>query len=243
MQDATNKALDKIKKLLALAERAGTPEEAGTAFATAQRLMTAHAISEAQVRAAATLAGYQADEPIVARIVWSRTGSQIPTWIFVVVNAVAVSNGCSPLCCSGRAAVKAWGAASGLDATETLIGPITGQIDALAKCSGLSGRTALNNFRLGAAQVVAARLQRARAAALAETRALAESAPHVEAEITALALRSVEGALKAATSRMHVDVPGIRKVSSSSSYDADARAAGQAAGARVNLSASKGLRS
>ena len=49
----TNKILDRIRKLLALAEGAGTPEEAGTAYATAQKLIAQHALTDEQVRAKA----------------------------------------------------------------------------------------------------------------------------------------------------------------------------------------------
>ncbi len=67
MNTATNdKILDRVRKLLALAERAGTPEEAGTAYATAQKLIAQHALSDEQIRVARLReTGGPVDEPIV----------------------------------------------------------------------------------------------------------------------------------------------------------------------------------
>lgn len=231
---------DKIAKLLRLADRAGTPEEAATAFALAQQMMTNHAITEAQIAAAAAAEGCRTEEPIVSRTIWAAKSGQMPSWVSVLAACVCAVNGCAPLIRRDRAAkgpvIVAWGTSADLSRAESLLSSVIGQIDALAKRSGYSGRTALNNFRIGACDTVNARLKAGRAKALSE-------AAKPDCAITTTALAVVQGAGKRADLAMRSEVSGIR--SGGRSYfnrDADARAAGQRAGHSVNTSAAGALR-
>lgn len=234
----TDKAADKIAKLLRLADKAGTPEEAATAFSLAQKMMTAHAITEAQARAAGKAAGACNDEPIVSRIVYAHKSSSLPTWIACLASAVCAANGCAPLASQekGRRTIKAWGTSSDLTRATDLLASVIGQIDAMAKASWCRGRTALNNFRLGAMEVVCKRIEGARKEALAE-------AADPECEVTAQALALVKSAGERADAVLRREVSGIRKASSVSfRTDRSARNAGRAAGSRVNVSGGRALR-
>lgn len=80
--------LEKIRKLLALAANAGTPEEAASAAALAAKLMEAHQIEEAQIQidaGAEKLTGY-GHRPIPIN------NSQ---WAQYLISAVATANRCT----------------------------------------------------------------------------------------------------------------------------------------------------
>lgn len=252
---STDKILDRVRKLLALSERAGTPEEAGTAFAAAQRIIAQHALSEEQIRQARIRecggAG-RADEPIISRLIWATSGGGgVPTWVAIVAGVLADVNGCDALVYRTSASIKAWGRASDLELVHELLGAVVGQIDAMAaRCPLARGRTGKNNYRLGAAQTVCDRLRAAAAEARRALEATAAeqdaAAPPVVAEVTALALRALDDRVAVAGAAMRAEVAAagskIRSARSSrTTFDGAARAAGRADGARVNLSRSRAL--
>ena len=256
MNTATNdKILDRVRKLLALAERAGTPEEAGTAYATAQKLIAQHALSDEQIRVARLReTGGPVDEPIVRRVVYVSQVLQMQTWIGILGGCIADVNGCDLVigCMRDikdpRKAVRmmeGWGRASDLAMVEELIRIIAGQIDTLCDQSPFAGRTARNNFRLGAVSVVCDRLRAAAREARKAIEATAAtqdaSAPAAIAEVTAIALRSLDNRHTLATAAMRKDCPNLRTVKSSARSDYAARSAGRAAGARVSVTRSKAL--
>jgi hypothetical protein len=247
----TNKILDRIRKLLALAEGAGTPEEAGTAYATAQKLIAQHALTDEQVRIARLReTGGPVNEPIVSRIVHMTQTPQMPTWLGILGQCLADVNGCDMVqghTFNGKSVrtLKAWGRESDLAIVEELLRIIPGQIDVLCARSLFTGRTARNNFRLGAVSMVCERL---RLAARQARKAIEESAakqdasaPAIVGEVTALALRALDDRHALATAAMRKDCPNLRTKSSSSRTDHAARAAGRAAGAQVSVTRSKAL--
>lgn len=251
---ATDKILDRVRKLLALSERAGTPEEAGTAFAAAQRLIAQHALSEEQIRQARIReVGGRPDEPVLSRLIWGADGGGgVPTWVAILAGAICSVNGCDALVYRSTASIKAWGRASDLEIVYELLGAVVGQIDAMAaRCPVARGRTGKNNYRLGAAQVVCERLRQAAAEARKAIEATAAeqdaTAPEAAREVTALALRALDSRVATATGAMRAEVAAagskIRTAPRArSSFDGAARAAGRADGARVNLSRSRALR-
>lgn len=83
------KIIDKIRKLLALAEGASTPEEAETAFEKAQALMRQHAIEEIQV-------GQREGRgiEIVTRKIALKERDEIRKAKLVLVNGIAAANRC-----------------------------------------------------------------------------------------------------------------------------------------------------
>jgi len=85
-----DKIIDKIRKLLALAERGGTAEEAESAFAKAQALMAKHAIDEARLVAA----GQAPSEEIIKHVVHVRSRDEIKRAKFLLLHHVAKANHC-----------------------------------------------------------------------------------------------------------------------------------------------------
>lgn len=173
---------ERIAKLLALADGAGTPHEAATALSAAQTLMTRHSISQEQIAAAeAQRNGARVDEPIVSRIVYVYNKGHAVLWIewlavtIVQCNQGAVRNAWAEDN-SQRKALRMFGTARDLDMMATLMQGIVGQIEALrdrwSKATGNTGRTERDQYCRGAATTVIARLKaavkEARAAALSE---------------------------------------------------------------------------
>lgn len=254
-----DKILDRVRKLLALAEGAGTPEEAGTAYAQAQKIIAAHALTEEQIRQARLRETGRPDdrEPIVKRIVYVSNGGTMPTWIGVLCNVLSEVNGCDA--CQGHAfgqaarevggkkdhvrTLEVWGRASDLEIVAELLSIISGQIEALCVASGFHGRTALNNFRLGATGVVCSRLRLAaqQARRTLELEAAKETTP-AAGEVTALALRTLDDRNKMAEAAMRAAYPKMTAGRSSSSrVDYAAREAGRKAGARVAISRQRSI--
>jgi hypothetical protein len=85
MKDMTENEtrVEKVAKLLAKAERAGTPEEAETFFAKAQELMSKWAIDEASVRAAQ--GGYTRGDVIERRIKLNTTYAKVDASLMATV--------------------------------------------------------------------------------------------------------------------------------------------------------------
>src|SRR5690606_35943284 len=123
--------------------------------------------------------GDPTDEPVLSQIVYASTGPKIPGWISILAHAIAESNGVEDvrIYLHGPAArehgansdeiraIKAWGRASDLEIVAELLRLVAAQIDDMCSRSGFEGRTARNNFRLGAAQVVCRRVRDAAGAA------------------------------------------------------------------------------
>lgn len=258
----TAKALDRVRKLLALSEKAGTPEEAGTAFAQAQKIIATHALSMEQIRQARLreAGGSAVDEPLVERILFVASGSSTPTWVGVLAMAIAEVNGCDVVWSTrfGPAArevgakagvdavkvLRGFGRASDLEVVEELIRLIVGRVNELVKTCGWTGRTALNNYRLGAVTSICERLREAAKAARLALQASAETHDAGNAaatSCTSLALRTLDGRLERAKTELRAKVPGLRTRSSSSTVDLGARADGRAAGRTVSLSRSRAI--
>lgn len=252
MHDDTAKAIDKVRKLLALAAGAGTPEEAAAAFANAQRVAARAALTEEQVRLA-SLPSYAAagrNVPTVARLVHVAEGS-VATWRALLCGHLAKANGCSYVVYNGRntaadgtyqavKGLKVWGRETDLDIVAVMLDTIGGQIDALAKRAGVRGRTGLNNFRLGAVQVIGERV--AKAAAEARKALEAEVLMDQPGGCTALAVRNLDNRVALAEAQRKADIGPITRRRTSSRVDDYAREAGRRAGAVIGLSPSKALR-
>lgn len=249
-----DKILDRVRKLLALAERAGSPEEAGTAYATAQKLIAQHALSDEQVRVARLReTGGPVDEPIISSLIYVSPVPQMPTWLGILGGCIADVNGCDvvisnmyqPEVRKRVRMLKGWGRASDLAMVKELLRIISGQIEALCDVSPFSGRTARNNFRLGAVSVVCDRLRvaarEARKAIEATAAQQDAGAPAAISEVTALALRTLDNRHALATAAMRKACPNLTTRSSSARSDHAARSAGRAAGARVGITRARSL--
>lgn len=177
------KIIDKIRKLLRLAESSDV-NEAATAAGAAQRLMEAHQIDQAMVALEDEDAptGSGEDEPIrqfddeEALHVWARLAS----WKLQLTWAVASVNGCRTFQgytwdkSKGRSmrTIGIVGRPSDVATVRYLCTYLLAEIDRLCKsASGGKGRTWANCFRLGAVHEVRRRLQEAKRRARMEARA------------------------------------------------------------------------
>lgn len=85
------KVIDKIRKLLSLAENGGATEhEAELAFQQAQRLMAKHSIDEARM----ALAGVRASEAIIKHVVHLGARDEIKRAKLLLIGAIARDNNC-----------------------------------------------------------------------------------------------------------------------------------------------------
>jgi hypothetical protein len=180
------KIVDKIKKLLRLAESANV-NEAATAAGAAQRLMEAHQIDQAMVALEDDDApvGSVENEPVrqfdddEALHVWARLAS----WKLQLAWTVASENGCRTFQShvyshkQGRylRTIGIVGRPSHVATVRYLFAYLMAEIDRLCRKSGRGkGRTWANSFRLGAVHEVRKRLAQARRKARQEARAKLE---------------------------------------------------------------------
>jgi hypothetical protein len=88
-----SKIIEKIQKLLALAEGAGTEEEAETVFAKARSLMVQHAVEEMDL----VKSGHAPTEKIVERHVTLRARDERRKAKSILLNSIALANRCKVL--------------------------------------------------------------------------------------------------------------------------------------------------
>ena len=163
-----DKALDKIRKLMAKANDPCNVHEAAAAAEAAQRLMLLHKIEEAE------LAGVETpdDEPITDMDLLADSRQVAPTsWQQILLGAIARSCFCRLIVTRSAAGVKGrlqvFGRRSDLDAVAYLYRAVSNQINALCDAWGRVydvTRGDRNGFRYGAAVTISNRMQQARQA-------------------------------------------------------------------------------
>lgn len=257
----TDKIADRIAKLLALAARAGTPEEAATAAAQAQALAERHGIDQARIDAAnEARSGVSTEAPIIRRDVFTFAGRSCPTWIGTLSMAVTACNRCSVFQSHGvaGACLTAYGREADLQVVEALMRVIVAQIDRLcdewvAECrSDRGGRSSRDSFRKGASATVNARLREAvkEAQALALGEASKESGgfalpaagsgeaatpgPSTSLVHVTAAIATLEQVRQRSEAKMREENK-LRSRSCPGASNAGAAAAGRKAGQRVHL--------
>ena len=230
----TEKIVDRIRKLLALAGNNTNPNEAANAAAEAQRLMFAHKIAEAMVDSAPEELRERA-EPHVVDPEESNKTSIMPTWMGCLMAAICKTSFCEPIQLKregGIACFSIVGRRSDVEATTYLYRYLRNEIDRLCReANGGFGRTWVNNFRMGAVAVVGVRLSESRAEQLRQFKTAADLGN--AGATTALAIvnrqaMEVADAFKKA-------YPRVRQAGGSYRRDADGRAAGERAGAGIGL--------
>lgn len=232
--------MGKIRKLLALAQRAGNEHEAANAAARAAELMAAYEIEEATIRASAPTDA-PAEEIVRDHTVYAG-GKNKSAWRITVAAAVAKSYGAR--CYLTGPNVKVFGRRSAVQATEYTVAYLLREIDALAERNVAGrGKGWANSFRLGAAACVASRLAEAQREREAQERAVLDLLPAASAPAgsvsTALAVvtkdrAEVDAAYRDFSSRFG-RAGRFGGASSSSGY-----AAGYAAGSSVSLGGGRG---
>lgn len=216
--------LKKIQALLALAARGGTPEEAATAMARAQALMSRYHLD------AATLGTSEEEEVTEARVSEPLFSfdSVVVTWIGVLAQGLAkLHNVATVVMTDPRGGKKyhrisMFGRKSDMDTLRYVFDWLRREIDDGARRHKGQGRTWLNNYRLGFVHEVMVRMKAAKAeaeAAYAGTSALA---------IVQTRYRDAERAMVA-------KYPRAVTVRRPSAQDRSGRATGARDGAKVKL--------
>ncbi len=220
--------LIRIKKLLALANRNSSVEEAASAMAEAQRLMSKHQIDMATV---------EDGEPssVTVEAIEQEHG-QIVRWRAVLAMAVAEAN----FCCSvwvqngrrGHGALTFFGAKANVTMAKALFELLVAQIERLTKeaisrevrKAAINARTFGDSFRLGAVLVIRQRL-----ASLNEER---DAAVAVSSETALTVIRRNDAAIESA-------IASLGKLQSTGESRAqvvpNAFKAGKAAGESVHI--------
>lgn len=153
--------IEKVRKLLSLAEGTDSEAEAAAAAAQAQRLMTKHSIAAAMLEVKND--GREKAEDIVNPR--SHLG-KYASWKGVVLGSVAKANGCGFYKSSRNEyathhSMHLFGRPSDIDLCRELFEWIVIEIDSLASmnCKG-EGRTFSHNYRYGAAESVASAVKK-----------------------------------------------------------------------------------
>lgn len=160
---------DKIRKLLALADGAGTEAEAANAAARAAALMARYQIEQADVD---TLVR-DAEDPMTR--VNTETTGRLAGWRKSLAGGIAAGCGCSVIIMrshrAGESYLSFFGRTSDVQAAVYMFGALSTEIERLAKRNA-SGRGAayVNAYKLGAATTIAGRLRAQRAETIEQAR-------------------------------------------------------------------------
>jgi hypothetical protein len=160
-------AIEKVRKLLALANSANE-NEAAAAAGRAADIMERHRLDAAMV-AEAEQCEIERDEPLDLNreIKSERLHARTPTWYWTLAWGVADANRCKPhhvYAGEGRYAVCFIGKPSDASAARYMLDALANEVDRLAvayvaRVAGRASRSAGKSFRLGAAAKIDARLR------------------------------------------------------------------------------------
>lgn len=155
-----DEAIDKVRKLLALAEGEGaTTGEAANAAAAATALMERYRLASAEVAVAAE------DDEAIAEGTLLVEGLRLDGWIRFLLVAVAKTNSCRSLLQShvgGKKSLRIIGRPSDSAVAQYTFAYLRREIDRLADEHRGAGRSYLNAFRIGAVSEVSKRLSQAK---------------------------------------------------------------------------------
>lgn len=156
--------VDRIAKLLRLAEGTSNPNEAAAAAAQAQRLMTKHQIERSDVEGDPD--GVQQDDrPLF-------TGKRVKPWLIALANGCAQNNGCMTVVATAdKSRVHLVGRAEDIAVVRELFRYLRKEIEyhvKLARAAGFVWGPHVGQFRLGAVVAVSMAMERARKQAAAE---------------------------------------------------------------------------
>lgn len=224
---STSEALEKVRKLLRMTEARGCTEaEARQAAMMAQRIMLAHRIDAAAIDL--TAAGPAPVQPVE---VWGDpldAQKSRQTWRGRLAVAVASANGCVVYWNGSRLMLV--GTADNAAAARYIYTFAAAEIDRMARRYSGNGRTWINNWRLGAADGVAASLREAREEARRESASTGTALVVID---NAFALVAREE--RRADAHMRASVPGMRRGHATASrYDHNARETGKRDGRTIN---------
>jgi len=253
----TNIIIAKIKKILALSKNNDSIEEAASALARAQALMTKYRIDQAMVDALDD--NIIAKENIIEAVVYGVEGddgsSKIHSWKTDLAEAIADVNGCTTFYTSGTN-IKVIGRETDVLVVSYLFSYVMDQIERMCKAASKlrretimgwnrsRGRKYANNFKLGAVNTVSERLRAGIKALRTEQYMLAQAST----DVTALArldtaLATLDARQQQATDEMKRLHPKLRTVTHKYRPDPSGWKDGCKAGKDIDLdSSAKGRR-
>lgn len=225
----------RVRKLLKLSENNNSPQEAAAAGAAAQRLIDQHNLSQAMLELETpTLA---ADEPIQD---FGKLGANLDdvtgrwgSWLAMVVckaNAVQPYKSGSRLHLIGRA--------SDVETVRYLYAYLVREVDQLARKYKGTGRTWLNNYRLGVVSAISDAFKAQKDAFEREAREHAATPGALVLVNQGLAKVETRMATVTAWQKAHVKL--YARSSSRSTYDGNARAQGVRDGRSISINGSRG---
>lgn len=228
MDNDKKSVIDKIAKLLRLAERAGTPGEAAAAAAQAQRMMQKYKIAQAEVAADSGTP----DEKVHEYSGLFATGPRMPTWVVFLARSVARSVDCRTFTRwwygdtfprrRERSVISLVGRPSDIAVAQYMFKYLHREIERLTQealaTGAIYGRTGSVNFRLGAVYAIQEKLK----ASKAEVRAEATSTALVKLDSDNAAVEAYMRAMKLKKGR-------VARISA----DDEARALGHEAGSSI----------
>jgi hypothetical protein len=160
---------DKIRKLLALADGAGTEAEAANAAARAAALMAQYQIEQADVDALVR----DTEDPMIR--VNTDAASRIAGWRKQLASGIATGCGCSVVITGkrgGESCLSFFGRTSDVQAAIYMFGALSTEIERLAKRNAAgNGAAYVNAYKLGAATTIARRLRAQREETIEQARA------------------------------------------------------------------------
>ena len=241
-----NSIIDRIQKLLRLAQNAGSEHEAALAAQRAAELMAQHEIHEAEISLDAQAP--RVVEPIDKRFQVTATRKKV-AWHMRIINGVARTYGARAYWTRG--AIQLFGRLSAVQAASYTSQYLMREIESITDAEAPSpqhSRAYRNAFRLGCASRVASRLDEQTAAKRAPKHTHAEAPVGAPAPIDDAPPPPSAGVI-AIVEKDHAEVERayanfsrtwggsarVGQVSSGSGYSA-----GQAAGGRVRLGGGRG---
>lgn len=151
--------INRVKKLLALADNNPNIHEASAAAAKAQELIARHNIQQAFLKAET---GDTGQNEIFTEMV--HKSGRVASWLVILANAISDANGCSCYYTPGTG-IKVVGEADDIALVQVIFCWLEGEVTRLCKLScsqrGMSksaGRVFANNFKLGAVAALKERL-------------------------------------------------------------------------------------
>jgi hypothetical protein len=159
----------KIRKLLALADGAGTEAEAANAAARAAALMAQYQIEQADVDELVR----DAEDPMVR--VDSESSGRLAGWRKQLASGIASGCGCSVILVRSRAGettLSFFGRTSDVQAAIYMFGALSTEIERLARRNAAgNGAAYVNAYKLGAATTINRRLRAQREETIEQARA------------------------------------------------------------------------
>jgi hypothetical protein len=236
------KILDRVRALLALAEGNANANESANAMAQAQKLIEAHRIDQAALSLES--GSPEEHEELDTDTLDGSLGRNVPEWRWTLASSLAKANGSFAFMWKdheGTSSFKIAGRPSDATTVRYLYSYVSREIDRLAleACRERSlpkgaAKSWANNFRIGAAREIAARVLQAQRDAQAA--ATAAAAPGTALVLVRTAIARVQA--QAREARAHATAAHrlvTKKVGGGSNYNPEARNAGQRAGKNIDL--------